>query len=107
MGMKTKSCEIDPIPTELLKKFLVEVLPTITRIINISLRDGVFVDMWKTAIICPLLKSLSLEIQKSASYCPVSNLPFLGKDLEKCAMDRFNEHGGLHSALPEYQSTYR
>ena len=61
----------------------------------------------KTAIICPLLKSLSLEIQKSASYCPVSNLPFLSKVLEKCAMDRFNKHRGLHSALPEYQSAYR
>ena len=107
MGMKMKSCEIDPIPTELLKKCLVEVLPTITKIINISLRDGVFVDEWKTAIICPLLKSLSLEIQKSASYRPVSNLPFLSKVLEKCAMDRFNEHCGLQSALPEYQSAYQ
>ena len=107
MGIKTKSCEIDPIPTELLKKCLVDILPTITKISNISLRDGVFVDTWKTAIICPLLKSLSLEIQKSASYCPVSNLPFLSKVLEKCAMDRFNEHCGLHSALPEYQSAYR
>ena len=37
MGMKTKSCEIDPIITELLKKCLVEILPTITKIINISL----------------------------------------------------------------------
>ena len=73
---------------------------------NISLRDSVFVDTWKTAIICPLLKSFSLEIQKSASYHPVSNLPFLSKFLEKCAMDRFNEHCGLHSALPEYQSAY-
>ena len=107
MGMKTKSCEMDPIPTELLKKCIVEVLPTITKIINISLRDGVFVDGWKTAIIRPLLKSFSLEIQESASYCPVSNLPFLSKVLEKCVMDRFNEHCRLHSALPEYQSAYR
>ena len=107
MGMKTKSCEMDPIPTELLKKCIVEVLPTITKIINISLRDGVFVDGWKTAIIHPLLKSFSFEIQESASYCPVSNLPFLSKILEKCAMDRFNEHCRLHSALPKYQSAYR
>ena len=42
MGMKTKSCEMDPILTELLKKCIVEVLPTITKIINISLRDGCF-----------------------------------------------------------------
>ena len=82
MGMKTKSCEMDPIPTELLMKCIVKVLPTITKIINISLRDGFFVDGWKTAIICPLLKSFSLEIQESASYHPVSNLPFLSKVLE-------------------------
>ena len=86
MGMKTKSCEMDPILTELLKKCIAEVLPTITKIINISLRDSVFVDKWKTAIICPLLKSFLLEIQESASYCPVSNLPFLSKVLEKCAL---------------------
>ena len=98
---------MDPIPTELLKKYKVEVLPTITKIINISLRDGVFVDGCKTAIIRPLFKSFSLEIQESASYRPVSNLPFLSKVLEKCAMDRFNEHCRLHSALPEYQSAYR
>ena len=106
-GMKMKSCEIDPIPTELLKKCLVDVLPTITKIINISLRDGVFVDTWKTAIIHPLLKLLSLGIQKSASYRSVSNLPCLSKVLEKCAIDRFNKHCGLHSTLPEYQSAYR
>ena len=34
MGMKMKSCEMDPIPTELLEKCIVEVLPTITKIIT-------------------------------------------------------------------------
>ena len=37
---------------------------------------------------------------------PVSNLSFLSKLLEKCAMDRVNEHCNLHKLLPDYQSAY-
>ena len=56
MGMKTKSCELDFLPTSLLKKTLPHVINTITNIINVSLEQGVFPDSWKTAIIRPLLK---------------------------------------------------
>ena len=35
--MATNSCELDPIPTMVLKRFLSDVAPIITRIVNISL----------------------------------------------------------------------
>ena len=54
--MKTKSCELDSLPTSLLKKALPYVTKTITSIMNISLEQGVFPDSWKVAIIRPLLK---------------------------------------------------
>ena len=35
-----KSCELDPLPTWLLKECIAELMPTITDIVNMSLRDS-------------------------------------------------------------------
>ena len=53
----------------------------------------------------PLLKKHNLDLIPS-NYCPVSNLSFLSKLLEKCAMDCVTEHCNLHKLLPDYQSSY-
>ena len=42
LGMKTKSCKIDPIPTKLLKEILPSVIEPITKIVNTSLQHGIF-----------------------------------------------------------------
>ena len=39
MTMKSKSCEIDPIPTHICKQLLPSILPTVTRIVNLSLSE--------------------------------------------------------------------
>ena len=56
--MKNKACELDTIPTNLLKDILPTVLETITQIVNMSLTTGTFPLDWKTAIIRPLIKRL-------------------------------------------------
>ena len=104
--MKTKSCELDFLPTSLLKKALPNVINTITRIMNVSLEQGVFPDSWKMAIIRPLLKKLGLELITS-NYRPVSNLPFLSKVLEKVVLARYNNHCDRHNLIPSFQSAYR
>ena len=40
MTMKSKSCEINPIPTHILKQLLPSILPTVTKIVNLSLSEG-------------------------------------------------------------------
>ena len=42
MRTKSKSCELDLIPTTLLKNILPSILPAITKIINLSLLSGIF-----------------------------------------------------------------
>ena len=42
MKTKSKSCEMDPILTTLLKRILPSILPTITNIVNLSLQSGSF-----------------------------------------------------------------
>ena len=54
MNLATKNCELDPFPTSILKEVLPALLPTITSIMNASLKLGVFVQKWKVAVIHPL-----------------------------------------------------
>ena len=46
----TTSCELDPIPTFLLKQCLDELLPVITRIVNLSITEGQMPNSFKTAV---------------------------------------------------------
>jgi hypothetical protein len=52
-------CDLDPLPTSLLKQCLPSLLPTITHIINLSLSTGVFPDKFKSVI--PLLRKYNLD----------------------------------------------
>ena len=73
--MASKSCEIDPTPTTILKKVLLSVIGHISSIVNNSITTGIFAQSWKTAIACPILKKAGLALQLS-NFRPVSNLSF-------------------------------
>ena len=106
MDMKTKSCELDSLPTNLLKEYISVVLPAITKIVNISLTEGVFANTWKCAIVRPLLKKAGMDLIMK-SYRPVSNLSFISKLVEKVALQQFLSHCEEWDLLPDYQSAYR
>ena len=62
---------------------------------------------WKTAIIKPILKKAGLDLI-CKNYRPVSNLSFLSKILEKCALlHTFNNHSTVNNLLLDYQLAYR
>ena len=83
--MSPKSCELDAIPSSLLKGLVTDLAPTVTKLVNTSLTTGRFASNLKTLIIRPLLKKLGLELLL-ANYRPVSNLSFISKLVEKCAL---------------------
>ena len=56
LSMKNKICELDTIPTNLLKNTLPTVLETITQIVNMSLTTGTFPLDRNSAIVRPLTK---------------------------------------------------
>ena len=68
-----KSCELDPLPTWLLKECKAELVPLITDIVNMSLRESMFPKSLKTALIRPLLKKTGLDIDILKIFRPVSN----------------------------------
>ena len=106
MGMPSKSCELDILPTTLLKKVLKHCLPSIAKIVNLSLIAGDFCDNWKSAVVCPLIKPLSKGTVKE-NYRPVRNLPFISEIIEKCTLNQLSKHCNTHNLLPKYQSAYR
>ena len=105
-SMKPKHCELDVIPLTIFKLLLPKIGPIITKIVNLSLLNGVFCDQWKTALVKPLLKKANLELVKS-NYRPVSNLPYISKIVEKCMLSQLNPYCVTNKLLPDYQSAYR
>ena len=86
--MSPKFCELDVIPSSLLKWLVTDLEPTVTKLVNTSLTSGVFATNWKTSIIRLLLKKLGHELLLT-NYRPVSNLSFISKLVEKCALKQF------------------
>ena len=72
-----KSCQLDPIPTWLVKQCVDQLLLLLTSIINESLTKGEFPNDFKNAIVKPLLKKPSLDKDELKNYRPVSNLHFI------------------------------
>ena len=102
-----KSCELDPIPTWLLKKVAPQLVPLITAIINRSLETSFVPDCFKKAIVRPLLKKPTLDPEQLKCYRPVSNLAFISKLLEKIVDTRIKEHLQANHLHEEMQSAYR
>ena len=56
-----KTCDLDSLPTKLLKSYLDVLLTPITNIVKLSLESGSFPDVLKVLHITPLLKKPSLS----------------------------------------------
>ena len=104
---KPTSCELDPIPTELVLKHLDTLLPVLTSIMNNSLVSGVMPEALKQAMVKPLLKKDNLDPEMLSNYRPVSNLPFLSKVIERAAASQLLQHVNEYNLLDEFQSAYR
>jgi hypothetical protein len=106
MASPDKQCELDPIPTFLLKKCINSLLPIITKIVNLSLATGTFPDVFKKSVITPLLKKPTLDKEQLSNYRPISNLSFLSKLTERVVKSRLDDHLSTHSLYNKFQSAY-
>ena len=107
LSSPNKSCDLDPIPTGLLKACLEEIAQPICYLVNNSLRTGVFPEIFKTAIVTPLLKKTGLDTDNLRNYRPVSNLLFISKLLERVVLKQVRAHMLNHNLLEPFQSAYR
>lgn len=107
MRSPDKSCELDPIPTWLLKKCIDVLLPVVTLIVNTSLESSCMPKQYKCAYIRPLLKKSNLDPDVLKNYRPVSNLPFLSKVVEKVVDARLEHHLTVNNLHEVSQSAYK
>ena len=68
--LPSKSCELDPMLTALLKAMVEVITPLITCIINMSLLSGEFYKSLKVAHVKPLIKKKGMDVVFK-SFCPV------------------------------------
>ena len=104
MKSASKSCDLDPIPTNILKALLDILIKPITTIINLSLESGTFLLSFKEAHVTPLLKKSNLPANNLKNYRPVSNLSLISKIIEKVVSNRLQAHSKLNNPM---QSAYR
>ena len=90
--MPSKTCSIDPMPTNLVKECLDVLAPFLVRIVNCSFDSGIFPHHCKEAIIRPLIKKVGLDTNDLKKFRPVSNCSFLDKFLEKAALKQLHDY---------------
>ena len=99
-----KTCALDL--SSLLLFCIKELLPVVTRMVNISLEHGYFPDEWKNALVHPLLKTSGLQLINK-NFRPVSNLQLTSKLTEKAVAVQLQEHMRVNGLFPALQSAYR
>ena len=83
----SKACGPDQIPGRLLKECANEIAPSLTHLINLSLRLGRVPREWKCTIVVPVLKKGKKE--DATNYRPISLLSLIDKVVERCVFDNF------------------
>jgi hypothetical protein len=82
MGLKNDSAVgCDNISNTLLKSCRGYIIPAITHVVNLSIRTGIFPDIFKISIVHPIHKGGARDCVNN--YRPISVLPALSKVLEK------------------------
>ena len=107
MSSPNKQCDLDSIPTSLLKLVCGDLCPLIAHIVNSSLQSGFLPSQFKMALVSPRLKKPSLNPDDLRNYRPVSNLSFLSKTLERVVVNQLTQYLQQNDLLEQNQSAYR
>ena len=84
-----------------------QMLPNITRIVNLRLEWSKFPLVLMSARVDPLLKKSTLNPDQCKSYCSVSRLHFLSKVIEKVVALRFNSYMHDNYLNEKYLSVFK
>ena len=102
----TVSCDLDPIPSWVLKHCHTASLKIMTQIINKSLQSADIPKEFKLAILIPLLKKIGLEVIMQ-DFRPASNLAYASKQIESAVARQLVEHMTNNGLFEPLQSAYR
>ena len=100
-----KCCEMDPVPTWLVRQCEDELIPLISELINLSLVTSTMPDEYKLAILRPGLKKLGIMLILN-SYRPISNLQYVSKIVERSVVTQIVGHMKGNNLFDMFQSAY-
>lgn len=101
----SKSTGLDEIGPRFLKLSAASIYPVIHHILNLSISQSIFPDVWKSAKVNPLFKSGSKHDVNN--YRPISVLPTLSKLLEKHVHDSIMTYLNHYKLIAQAQSGFR
>ena len=103
---KSKTCPLDPLPTNLVKECIDVLAPMYQQMINLSLSSAVVPGHWKAGLISPILKKPGLDVVRE-NFRPISDLEFVGKLCEKVVSAQLVKHVNDNSLNNVFQSAYK
>ena len=103
----SKSCELDPMPTNLLNDNIDTLAPIITDIINTSLQSGVVLAAMKHAIVTPIIKKRGIDVNLHRNYRPISSMSVVSKTLERYVALELRHYLDVKCLNDPFQSAYR
>ena len=100
---------LDTITGPLLKYNVNTLAPVLglTRIVNSSIKTSLVPCVMKHAVVTPLLKKTGIDPENMMNYCPISNLSFVSKLLEKHVDTQVRQHLEVNALFDVFQSAYR
>ena len=101
-----KTCQEDPIPSQLMQPSLDIVLPILTQLVNKSLSEGSMEGI-KESVLDPLLKKTGLDVDEKKNFRPVNNLLYLSKLIEIAVDDQLDKHMTKHNLHENSQFAYK
>ena len=104
LASAVKSCELDPLPTSLLKCHIDSLSPVVARIINASLSSSVVPLSMKHAVITPILKKRGSDINVLINYRPITFVAKITERFVAQQLQHFMDENGIYGV---YQSAYR
>ena len=82
-------------------------LPSITKLVNLSLQDGVFPEPFKNVIVTCLIKKTSLPKEDHKNYQPVSGLSLMSKLVEGVVAAQIRSHIDSNDLGNTFQPAYK
>lgn len=105
--MANKSCDLDVLPTWLVKECIDDLAPHLLKIVNLSLQCARVPVSLQQALVFPTIKNINGDRDSLANYRPVSNLSFISKLLEKVVLEQLTSYLSVNDLLNKHQAGYR
>ena len=101
-----KSTGPDQVPSMLLKLSAILISEPLTKLLNKSLKEGIFPNTWKIANVKPIFKNKGSP-SNPTNYRPISLLSCMSKILQKIVFNNIYKHICENQLITDKQSGYR